>query len=239
MNDTEIEFMKYKLRGAYHWEQISMHPFKSNAFVKGRYLKCIELASLKCSLRNSTVLDLGCGDGALSYLLWKAGARVYGVDSSITAINYAREKHAQFKTNCQFEVAECYETGFNDEYFDCVICTDVIEHVSMPLKLLAEIKRILKLGKYSVISTPIRVTCKPLDKLHVIEWFPEEFMTFINQSFPCSDFYQSHPLFWSEFMSRSLMNRAVINMISVLHNPFVPRSNNWRYSSLQYAIVKK
>ena len=135
MIKEEIKFLKYKQRGAYHWDQISKNPLKSNAFVKGRYLKCIELLENISELKNKTILDFGCGDGALAYLLWKKGAKVYGVDNSEIAIKYAIEKHKQHKTDCHFELTN-YETVFEDNFFDFVICTDVIEHVLEPIRLL-------------------------------------------------------------------------------------------------------
>jgi 2-polyprenyl-3-methyl-5-hydroxy-6-metoxy-1,4-benzoquinol methylase len=235
----EIEFDKYNRHGAYHWDQISIHPVKSNSFVKGRYIKCIELLKDKCDMKNKKILDLGCGDGALSYLLWKKGSIVYGIDNSEIAIKYAKKKHTEFNTNCQFLLADCYKTEFDSNYFDCVVCTDVMEHILEPLKLLTETKRVLKPEGYAVISTPIRFTYKPLDKMHMLEWFQEEFEDMVSQVFHGNEFYESHPLFWMEFMNRSLRNRIIVNLLSLFSNPFISNSNKWRYNALQYIVVKK
>ncbi len=233
----EIEFQKYKQRGAYHWDQISKNPLKSKAFVKGRYLKCIELIEKTGELKNKIIIDFGCGDG-LAYLLWKKGAKVYGVDNSEIAIKYAIEKHKQHKTDCHFELAN-YETGFKENFFDFIICTDVIEHVLEPFRLLKEIKRVMKPGGYAVISTPIKLTEEPLDKMHVAEWFPEEFKSIMSQSFRDCKIYESHPLFWIEMLNRSFILRVLINFLSFFDNPFINKSRSWKYYTLQYAVVKK
>lgn len=240
MFEKDADFIKYNHRGAYHWEQISCHPVKSNAFVKGRYIKCIEILEDKISsLTGKKTLDLGCGDGALSYLLWKKGAHVHGIDNSEIAIKYAKEKHKEFNTNCHFAITDCSETQFDSNYFDCVICTDVIEHVPEPLKLLNEIKRVLKPNGYAVVSTPIRFTNKPLDRMHVAEWFQQEFKDMVSQIFTDNEFYESHPLFWMEFMNRSTINRMFINLLSLFRNPFIKNSANWRYYGMQYILVGK
>lgn len=234
----EIEFQKYKQRGAYHWDQISKNPFKLNAFVKGRYLKCIDLIENVCELKNKIILDFGCGDGALAYLLWKKGAKVYGVDNSEIAIDYAIEKHKKIKTNCYFLLAN-YEIPFKENYFDFVICTDVIEHVLEPFRLLSEIKRVMKKDGYAIISTPIRLTNKPLDRMHITEWYPEEFKHMISQVFHDYQFYESHPLFWGEMLNKSLIFKLFINFLSFLYNPFINKCGTWKYYMLQYAVVKK
>lgn len=240
MKTGEIEFQKYKQRGAYHWDQISKNLIKSNAFVKGRYLKCIELLENISELKNKIILDFGCGDGALAYLLWKKGAKeVYGVDNSEIAIKYAIEKHKQHKTDCHFELITNYETIFEENYFDFVICTDVIEHVLEPLRLLNEIKRVMKTGGSAVISTPIRLTQRPLDRMHVSEWFPEEFENMVSQIFRNCIIYESHPLFWMEMINKSFIFKLLVNFISFFKNPFINKERTWKYYALQYAVVKK
>ena len=75
----EIEFQKYKTRGAdYHWRQISKRDIlKYNAFVHARYtiivnhLKKIIDNYHKSTEENIRILDMGCGDGVLLYLLSK------------------------------------------------------------------------------------------------------------------------------------------------------------------------
>nr|UXE44956.1 ubiquinone biosynthesis O-methyltransferase, mitochondrial [uncultured bacterium] len=65
-----------------------------------------------------------------------------------------------------------------DGFFDCVFCSEVIEHATKPEALLCEIARVLKPGGRLVLTTPIRLAEVPADPNHVHEWFPGEFIQF-------------------------------------------------------------
>ena len=85
-----------------------------------------------------------------------------------------------------------------------MICSDVIEHVQSPQRLLQEIYRLLSPEGVAIISTPIRLTEQPMDKMHVYEWFESEFQEMILDIFPKSQFHRSHPVFWMEMIQSSL-----------------------------------
>lgn len=234
----EIEFEKYQTRGAYHWSQISLHPTKSNASAKARYLRCVRLLEQELGgLREKRILDVGCGDGVLAWLLGRCGARCVGVDPSAIAIELARKKHAEKGSDATFGVTSGYSTQFPDDTFDAVVCSDVIEHVRQPDLLLGELYRVLRPGGVVVVSTPVRLTEQPLDRMHVVEWFPSEFRTVIQKTFPNARFVYSHPVFWLELMERTRVHRAVVNILALLRNPF--DSSGWRLYGLQYAVARK
>lgn len=164
-------FSKYEKRGAYHWPMISNKPTVMNAYVKARYNMCIQLIE-RSSLNVKNVLDLGCGDGALSYLLYKKGYNVTGIDTSELGIMFARNEHADRQTDCKFLCKHSSELA--DNTFDAIVSSDVIEHVENVNQFIGEIKRILVPGGIAVLSTPIRVTELVWDREHVREWFPGE-----------------------------------------------------------------
>src|SRR5689334_18191623 len=82
-------FRKYDTRGAYHWRALSRNPRKHNAMFAARYQVSLDLLG---DVRGLTVVDLGCGDGALSGMLARAGAKVIGVDPSPTGLSLARRE---------------------------------------------------------------------------------------------------------------------------------------------------
>jgi 2-polyprenyl-3-methyl-5-hydroxy-6-metoxy-1,4-benzoquinol methylase len=237
---SEIEFKKYAVMGAgYHWPQNSNHPFKMNSFVKARYQKCVMLLeSALGGLGGKKILDFGCGDGVLTYEIVKKGAKGYGVDLAENAIDFARKKHRSLGYDSVFEVDSCYHTRFEDALFDALVSSDVIEHVQDTERFLQEIARLLKPGGIGLISSPVRFTEKPLDALHVIEWFQSEFQSVIQSRFPESSFEYSHPVFWYELMNYNGKLRFLVNMLSYFKNPFL-NADKWRCPCMQYAIFKK
>ena len=86
------------------------------------------------------VLDLGCGDGALTGVLAGAGASVVGVDVAESALARARSKHPQLT----FAVTPIDgPLPYDDGTFDVVWSSEVIEHVADTARWLSEVRRVL------------------------------------------------------------------------------------------------
>src|SRR3989442_5861277 len=112
MPTAELDFNRYARHGAYHWASVSLHPTRRNAFVVARYERCIELTSeVLGGLRGRHILDLGCGDGVLAWLLWKHGAHVVGADPVEAAVEFARREHSRRGTDVELHVTDGYDTG--------------------------------------------------------------------------------------------------------------------------------
>ena len=120
--------------------------------------------------RGKRILDIGCGDGTLSYLISQRAGFVIDIDSSDAAIKVAKKKTRNIE-NIDFIKASAYYLPFKHKTFDYIISSDVIEHLQEPLKMLAEIKRGFNEKNKVIITTPLRFTEEPLDKMHVQEFF--------------------------------------------------------------------
>ena len=71
-----------------------------------------------CKLRpGSMVLDVGCGQGFFSYLFWKHGMTVYGIDSSEVGIKAARTAYSG--TDICFSAVDIHTADFPVQ-FDCI-----------------------------------------------------------------------------------------------------------------------
>jgi 2-polyprenyl-3-methyl-5-hydroxy-6-metoxy-1,4-benzoquinol methylase len=92
-----------------------------------------------------TILDLGCGDGIVTNEFIEKGVDVFGTDFSIAALGFMKGKRLVSSVN---------NIPFPDQYFDLVLCTEVIEHLPDEVyeRTLSEIERVAK--HYVVISTP-------------------------------------------------------------------------------------
>jgi 2-polyprenyl-3-methyl-5-hydroxy-6-metoxy-1,4-benzoquinol methylase len=103
-------------------------------------------------LNPGRVLDVGCGDGRFLYRMHRKGWSGVGLDFDLNAIEAAKEMYGKYG----FELlqTDLISARFPDNSFDAVTMNHVIEHVSDPGALLAEVKRILKPGGRMVSITP-------------------------------------------------------------------------------------
>ena len=85
------------------------------------------------------VLNAGCGSGELSLQLAKAGHRVVGIDPAAEYVQVARENAAAAGAgDCSFAVSSI-EEFVPDRTFDCVLATDVLEHIEDDRAALAKL----------------------------------------------------------------------------------------------------
>ncbi len=99
--------------------------------------------------KTSKILDAGCGDGFVSksYL---DNYEVYGIDIEKEAVDYCTKAYP--KGN--YSLGDVYNLEFEDNFFDVIIFSQVIEHLYEPEKVLKELYRILKFGGIVLITTP-------------------------------------------------------------------------------------
>lgn len=121
-----------------------------------------------------TVLEIGCEQGVLLAALPSCKQKV-GVDISEVALKDAARrlgKKAKFlKADAEKKIA------LPDHSFDCIVCSQMLEHVAHPELVLANIKRLAKPEARIVISVPNEVFMlgmkRFLKRLGLIQWlFP-------------------------------------------------------------------
>ena len=95
------------------------------------------------------ILDVGCGSGTLLGLLKQQGFRVTGVDFSPEAARVAFAEHG-----VRVVIGSLGEAAFPGQSFDVVTLFHVMEHVTNPRDVLAEVFRILKPGGAIVLQVP-------------------------------------------------------------------------------------
>ncbi len=116
----------------------------------------VEFADLLKNHHAVRVLDLGCGAGRHTILLAKAGFQVTALDVSETALRelQGRADNADL-ASITLVKHEMVQLPFLDEYFDAIVCTNVLHHGTMMdiRKTLAEAYRILRPRSLGLVVT--------------------------------------------------------------------------------------
>jgi 2-polyprenyl-3-methyl-5-hydroxy-6-metoxy-1,4-benzoquinol methylase len=183
---TTHEFSKYEQQGAYHWVWYARNRFQYRDLVT---------QTLTYLPKPGTVLDVGCGDGLISYLLFKRGFEVLGIDPNMKAIGLgmrqivrryawshpwealrwrltkqdARRELA--RKGLRLEVASIYDLEETSHY-DYGLCHDVIEHVADPVGLVRKLMKVV--DQYAIITTPNGLYHSPKEGDYQF-WTPDEF----------------------------------------------------------------
>lgn len=240
-------FNKYDRKGAYHWDDYFGGLMRMNAYTRARYDIVVQCVRAMQAGAGSRVVEIGCGDGALSGVLrTRLGIKVAGVDTSEKGIALAMQMFSDRGLAGEFRVVNGYDTGFADASIDIAVCSDVIEHVDDPTAMLREIMRILVPGGHLVITTPIRFSDRPIDPMHVQEWFVSGFVALCRGVFgePLK-VIQSHPVLWYELISSSnrwigRAGRLLTNILTRLgRNPFMECNGAWRCYTTQTLVLEK
>ncbi len=129
------------------WNQVPVNYYQSgvrkNIFQKLWHTNKINWAKkIMMGRRYTNCLDVGCASGFMISEISKlnAKAKYFGVDSYPKAIQYAQKKYPHIN----FRTSQADKLPFKDNFFDLIICYETIEHVVRPLKVLQEMKRVLK-----------------------------------------------------------------------------------------------
>jgi ubiquinone/menaquinone biosynthesis C-methylase UbiE len=108
------------------------------------------------------ILDVGCGAGhwgrTLSQVI-SPGALIAGVDIESKFIERSQELGRAFGlSNTDYRVGSAEEIPCSDSSFDLVTCQTVLIHVRDPLRVLREMKRVLKPGGVLLLAEPNNLT---------------------------------------------------------------------------------
>jgi SAM-dependent methyltransferase len=100
--------------------------------------------------RGARILDVGAGTGSNLRLLSELGFEdVTGVDSSETAIRFCAEKGLGAVRQGDACALPC-----EDDTYDLVIATDIVEHVDDDARALAELRRVMRPGGFAILTVP-------------------------------------------------------------------------------------
>lgn len=95
-------------------------------------------------LSDADVLNLGCSTGIIDEFIAPHVSSMTGVDIDEPAVRLAESRKSA--GNLSFRVDDAMALGFDDGSFDVVICSQVYEHVPDAVRMMSEIRRVLRPG---------------------------------------------------------------------------------------------
>lgn len=145
---------------------------------KRRVIEAKNPANIKEVFNPQLALDVGCGPGALMYLLYEIGVKSCGIDFSASAKEIAPQ---EIRDNIHVgSVTEYYDFG---KQFDLVICRELLEHLTI-LQVRQAVRVLAKYtSKYLYVTTRFHPhPTNLLDVTNEIEVDPSH-ITLLNKDF--------------------------------------------------------
>ena len=123
-----------------------------------RYRSASEIVKSKISLdENSKILDVGCGEGSMSYFLKDVNPQWTGVE--------VWKERAELCRSLGYDVHELdlnkTDFPFEDNQYEVVFASHVLEHLARLDLAVQEMARVLKPGGLLMIATPIKLPPVP------------------------------------------------------------------------------
>jgi 2-polyprenyl-3-methyl-5-hydroxy-6-metoxy-1,4-benzoquinol methylase len=162
---------------------------------------------------NDTVLDIGCGNGALSYDVARKARKVVGIDLSERNISVAISKYS--KDNIDYVHGDAL-TDLPDQQFDLIILSNVLEHIDKRLEFLTFLKRLtskflirvpmLNRSWIDIYKKELGLEYR-LDKTHFIEYTLESFKEELEKAgLAISDYSVQFGEIWAVIVNEELEN---------------------------------
>jgi SAM-dependent methyltransferase len=116
--------------------------------------KAKNIVSLCSSYAHASILEIGCGEGAILNRLSELhfGDRLFAIEISRTAVEVLEQRRIASLVECK--LFDGYTVPYADKQFDLVILSHVVEHLEFPRKLLYEAHRV---AKYVFVEVPLEL----------------------------------------------------------------------------------
>ncbi|OBH12485.1 class I SAM-dependent methyltransferase [Mycobacterium sp. E1747] len=108
------------------------------------------------------VIDVGCGAGRHAFEAYRRGADVVAFDRDETELRsvdtilraMAETGEAPAGASAEVVVGDALKLPYADEAFDCVIASEILEHIPHDDAAIVELIRVLKVGGTLAVSVP-------------------------------------------------------------------------------------
>ena len=111
--------------------------------------------------KGEKILDVGCSQGIASIILAREGKNVTGIDICEESIDFAlkclNDEDAKTQANVNFVCTDFISLTKDCESYDCVIMSEVLEHLADPERFIARTYEILVSGGIYVVTVPFGI----------------------------------------------------------------------------------
>lgn len=130
------------------------------------------------------ILDIGCSQGVISFLLAQRGDEVTGLDNERPAIEFAEgvrsELDPKVGERIEFVEGDALELPFEAKAYDHVVCGELLEHVDDPARAVEEAFRVLAPHGALIATVPLGILPHPD---HRREFYPDSLTALVNPLF--------------------------------------------------------
>lgn len=126
------------------------HPLQHIKHKEDCYFGVIDYLEKNVSDRGELILEVGCGQGYLTYALNQAGYNAVGLDISREVVALAKNKfgdHYHCGTLASFVQTQAIRPKY-------VICTELIEHLEDPVQFVSDILSLIGADGRLILTTP-------------------------------------------------------------------------------------
>jgi SAM-dependent methyltransferase len=129
----------------------------------------------------SRVIDVGCGAGRHSFAAYRRGADVVAFDQDAGELDnvdklfraMAESGEAPSSAKAETVVGDALALPYPDRTFDCVIASEILEHVPADDAMIDELIRVLKVGGILAVTVP--------------RWLPERLCWLLSDEYHAND----------------------------------------------------
>ena len=134
----------------------------------------------KINEEDGLMLDVGCGEGRHIFGVMQSypNMKCIGIDPHKESLQKAEEGYEYFESisnaGAEFMEASAYSLPFDDNTFDLVVCSEVLEHLHQYNDAIKEVHRVLKKGGKFYTSVPaswpekICWACQKIIKINLV-----------------------------------------------------------------------
>jgi len=146
---SSFDYIDHYIQDAEHFDYFQEIEDPAMAHENRRLHETI-LTEIPSGIKN--ILDIGCGKAWIAEAMEKRNVKTFSLDISIKNVKKALAKYP--RENHLGVVGDLFSLPFKAGSFDCIICSEVIEHVHSPGKLIQILINCLAPGGKLIITTP-------------------------------------------------------------------------------------